>query len=132
MTMKKDNRVVRKLQFSEQLPLEKSIFLGFSPKIAVTWRTKVRRQLTRTGGSKLSNKSNDLQNNIENIHTTELGEFRIKRNLDLNDDVVNWCKQEIKNMSKIYRKGKNWYAEDKNKIITINAHSFTIITAHKK
>ena len=76
---------------------------------------------------------NDLIKNIEKIHTTELGILRIKRNLELeNDDVVKWCKQEIKKMNEIYRKGKNWYVEDKNKIITINAHSYTIITAHKK
>ena len=76
---------------------------------------------------------NNLLKNIEKIHTTELGEIRIKRNLELkNDDVENWCKQEIKKMNKIYREGKNWYVEDKNKIITINAYSYTIITAHKK
>jgi len=76
---------------------------------------------------------NDLIKNIEKLHTTELGILRIKRNLKLeNNDVVKWCKQEIKKMNVIYRKGKNWYAEDKDKIITINAHSYTIITAHKK
>ena len=30
----------------------------------------------------------------------------------------------------ITRKGKNWYCELKNIIITINAYSYTIITAH--
>ena len=75
----------------------------------------------------------DLLKNIEKIHTTELGIFRIKRNLELkNDDVVNWCKQEIKKKNEIYRNGKNWYVEDETKIITINAYSYTIITAHKK
>jgi len=75
----------------------------------------------------------DLLKNIEKIHTTELGKFRIKRNLELkNDDVVNWCKQEIKKKNEIYRNGKNWYVEDETKIITINAYSYTIITAHKK
>jgi len=48
---------------------------------------------------------NDLIKNIEKIHTTELGILRIKRNLELiNDDVVKWCKQEIKKMNEIYRK----------------------------
>jgi len=76
---------------------------------------------------------NNLLKNIEKIHTTELGEIRIKRNLELkNDDVENWCKQEIKKKNEIYRNGKNWYVEDKDKIITINAYSYTIITAHKK
>jgi len=77
--------------------------------------------------------ANDLLENIAKIHTTALGIFRIKRNLELEiDDVVKWCKQKIKKMNVIYRKGKNWYVEDKDKIITINAYSYTIITAHKK
>ena len=47
------------------------------------------------------------------------------------NDVVNWCKNEIKNSNKIYRKGKNWYVSGKGFILTINANSYTIITAHK-
>ncbi len=30
------------------------------------------------------------------------------------------------------RKGKNWYVDADNCVITVNAYSFTIITAHKK
>jgi hypothetical protein len=76
--------------------------------------------------------SNDLLKNIERIHTTELGIKRIKNNLKLDtEDAVNCCKQKIKQSDNIYRKGKNWYAVGKNYIITINAHSYTIITAHK-
>jgi hypothetical protein len=48
------------------------------------------------------------------------------------DDVVKWCKQEIKKTNGIYRKGKNWYLSGDKFIITINVHSYTIITAHKK
>jgi len=67
---------------------------------------------------------------MQNIHTTPLGAKRIKRNLNLTtDDVVLWCKQKIK-QAKIERKGKNWYATTDNCIITINANSLTIITAH--
>jgi hypothetical protein len=74
-----------------------------------------------------------LLNNIDKIHTTELGIVRIKRNLELKtNDVVNWCKDEIKKSNEIYRKGKNWYVFGEGFIITINAHSYTIITAHKK
>ena len=74
----------------------------------------------------------ELLNNIDKIHTTELGVARIKRNLELEtDDVVNWCKREIKKADKIYRSGKNWYICINNYNITINAHSYTIITAHK-
>jgi hypothetical protein len=74
----------------------------------------------------------NLLNNINKIHTTELGIARIKRNLELKtNDVVNWCKNKINKSNKIYRKGKNWYVSGKGFMITINAHSYTIITAHK-
>ena len=73
-----------------------------------------------------------LLDNIDKIHTTELGVMRIKRNLELEtSDVVNWCKNEIKKSNKIFRKGKNWYLSGKGFILTINTHSYTIITAHK-
>ena len=76
---------------------------------------------------------NDLLDNIEKIHTTKLGIMRIKRNLELETkDVVNWCKQKIRQAEDVYKKGKNWYVSYENIIITINAHSYTIITAHKK
>ena len=78
------------------------------------------------------NNNNDLTRNIEELHTTELGIARIKRNLELEtNDVVDWCKNEIRKSDKIYKKGKNWYVSGKNLIITINANSYTIITAHK-
>ena len=75
----------------------------------------------------------DLLKNIDKIHTTELGLIRIKRNLKLNTkDIVNWCKMKIKQANNICRKGKNWYITFDNCILTVNAHSYTIITAHKK
>jgi len=76
---------------------------------------------------------NELMKNINKIHTTELGIVRIKKNLKLEtDDVVKWCKNIVKNADNIIRKGKNWYVYKKDLIITINANSYTIITAHKK
>jgi hypothetical protein len=76
---------------------------------------------------------NDLLVNINKIHTTSLGIIRIKKNLELEtNDVVNWCKRKIKNADNIDRRGKNWYVYKENIIITINANSYTIITAHKK
>lgn len=71
--------------------------------------------------------------NLDKVHTTELGVDRIKRNLSLNeDDVVLVCREMIQNPnSLITRKGKNWYVDINDCEITINAHSFTIITAHK-
>ncbi|MCL2793206.1 MAG: DUF3781 domain-containing protein [Spirochaetaceae bacterium] len=77
--------------------------------------------------------NNEIIKNIDKIHTTELGILRIKRNLELEtDDVVDWCKQKIMKMNEIYKNGKNWYVSDKNIVLTINAKSYTIITAHKK
>ncbi len=40
--------------------------------------------------------TNELLENLEKLHTTELGVVRIKRNLGLEtDDVVAWCKNTI-------------------------------------
>ena len=75
---------------------------------------------------------NELIQNLHKIHTTELGIIRIKKNLELETkDVIKWCINEIKNAEKIIRNGKNWYVHKEDFIITINANSFTIITAHK-
>lgn len=75
----------------------------------------------------------ELTKNIDKLHTTELGVERIKRNLCLDvDDLVKWCKDKILQANAtIYRKGKNWYIEICDCKITVNAHSYTIITAHK-
>jgi len=71
--------------------------------------------------------------NLDKLHTTDLGIVRIKRNLSLAvDDVVNWCRENIQNPNAlISRKGKNWYVDIDNCEITVNAYSYTIITAHK-
>ena len=75
-----------------------------------------------------------LLENIDKLHTTLLGEIRIKKNLGINaDNVVLYCKKKVlDNNSIIYKKGKNWYCELDDIIITINSYSYTIITAHKK
>jgi hypothetical protein len=76
---------------------------------------------------------NELITNINKIHTTALGIMRIKRNLELETaDVVGWCKRKIKKANAIYKEGKNWYVSAGDLIITINAHSYTIIMAHRK
>ena len=75
---------------------------------------------------------NDLLLNIDKIHTTKMGVDRIKRNLGINEDVVNYCKNKIKDTNCIInKKGKNYYCEIDNIIITINSYSCTIITAYK-
>lgn len=80
------------------------------------------------------NNEKELFQHIEEIHTTELGVERIKKNLNLDtDDVVRVCKELVLNQdAQIERKGKNWYVTVKDTVITINAYSYTIITAHLK
>ena len=70
--------------------------------------------------------------NIDKIHTTEMGNERIKKNLKLNtNDAVGYCKNKVLNNNcNIYKQGKNWYCEIDNIKITINSYSYTIITAH--
>ena len=77
---------------------------------------------------------NELLNNLDKLHTTELGLERIKKNLFLDtDNVVEWCKDKIHSANAVItRNGKNWYVHVENCIITVNAYSYTIITAHKE
>ena len=74
-----------------------------------------------------------LLDNLEKVHTTKMGVERIKRNLKLDvEDVVRYCVDKIKdNNSIINKRGKNWYIKNDDCIITVNASSYTIITAHK-
>mgnify|MGYP003331503047 CR=1 FL=1 len=73
-----------------------------------------------------------LLNNIDKIHTTEMGIGRIKKNLGIEvEDVVIYCKNLILNKdTNIYKNGKNWYCEINGVKITVNSYSYTIITAH--
>ena len=77
---------------------------------------------------------NDLLENIEKLHTTPMGVDRIRRNLSLGDDVkdvVAFCSQKILTpTANITRQGKNWYVKIDGCVITVNAYSYTIITAH--
>ena len=70
--------------------------------------------------------------NIGKIHTTTMGEKRIKRNLKTDNlDVTKYCKEMILDeKSVINKKGKNYYCKNNNIILTINSSSYTIITAH--
>ena len=71
--------------------------------------------------------------NIEKIHTTEMGIERISRNLGISGDVVEYCKTKIlQDNSEVVKKGKNFYVEVDDCMITVNSSSYTIITAHKK
>ncbi len=84
--------------------------------------------------TKEQNTGSELLNHLDKLHTTDLGIVRIKKNLTIGtDDVVAWCKEKINLPHAIINKrGKNWYVNVDGFIITINAHSYTIITAHQK
>ena len=73
-----------------------------------------------------------LRDNIDKIHTTEMGVDRIRRNLKTDTaDVVEYCKNKLSDINcNIYKQGKNRYCEVENIKITINSYSYTIITAH--
>ena len=73
-----------------------------------------------------------LLENIDKIHTTKMGINRIKNNLKLDtNNVEDYCKKILLDKKcNIYKKGKNWYCETNNIIITINSYTYTIITAH--
>ena len=74
-----------------------------------------------------------LLSNIDKIHTTNMGVDRIRRNLSIEEDIVEYCKNKVLDKKcNIYKQGKNWYCEIDNIIITINSFTYTIITAHKK
>ncbi len=75
---------------------------------------------------------NELLENLDKLHTTELGIERIRRNLSLDvEDVVKWCQEQVSSaQAEISRKGKNWYVRVDGCVITVNAYSYTIITAH--
>ena len=74
----------------------------------------------------------ELLEKIDKLHTTPMGVERIKRNLKLDDiDVVDYCKQIVLDLNAtISRQGKNWYVRLSDIVLTINAYSYTIITAH--
>ena len=93
---------------------------------------KMYRQYEQKQMLQLAQSNSELLDNIEKLHTTELGKQRIKKNLGLNkDDIVAWCKEKISSSNNIFKKGKNFYVDSGDCTVTINAHSFTIITAHK-
>lgn len=75
----------------------------------------------------------DRLENLDKLHTTELGRQRIKKNVGLTDeDALLWCKEKLmKETAATRKKGKNYYVEVDGYEITVNASSYTIITVHK-
>lgn len=73
-----------------------------------------------------------LLENVDKIHTTEMGIGRIQKNLGINVEPVSYCISKLEQDNSVVKKeGKNYYVEVDDCIITINSSSFTIITAHK-
>ncbi len=85
----------------------------------------------RKPGVKMHKKA--LLENIDKIHTTEMGVGRIQKNLEIRDEPVGYCISKLeKEDSIVTKEGKNYYVTVDGCIITINSSSFTIITAHKE
>ena len=59
-------------------------------------------------GGKMHDKDTLIEN-IDKVHTTEMGIGRISKNLGISGDVVEICKEKIlKKESVVERKGKNY------------------------
>lgn len=72
---------------------------------------------------------------MDNLHTTVMGAERVRHNIGLpnNLDIIDWAKDLIQSAPKssVIRQGKNWYITHDGCILTVNGHSFTLITAHR-
>ena len=91
--------------------------------------------LLRGNGYPMGMDANELLAALGRLHTTRLGAERIRKNmaLDEGDDPVAWCKDKILSQgTAITRKGKNWYVSASDCVITVNAHSLTVITVHRR
>ncbi|MCM1165597.1 MAG: DUF3781 domain-containing protein [Lachnospiraceae bacterium] len=67
------------------------------------------------------------------LRCTAAGRERVKRNMypRSTDMVVDWCRRRLnREETVVTKKGKNYYAVAAGCTITINAESYTIITAH--
>lgn len=75
----------------------------------------------------------NLIDNLDRLHTTELGRLRIAKNLGLEpEEVVSWCKSAVEKSESIVRAGKNYSVKFRDVVVTVNASAFTIITAHRQ
>ena len=75
----------------------------------------------------------ELLANLERVHTTPLGMERIRKHLGVSgSNITAWCREQISAPEAvIIRQGKNWYVRVSGCLFTVNASSFTIITAVK-
>ena len=75
---------------------------------------------------------NELRYKLHMLHTTQLGERRIKENLDLDSDPVDFCRVLMaKEGAQAVRQGKNYYITCDGVEMTVNAGNMTLITAHR-
>lgn len=78
----------------------------------------------------------DIHQISNSLHTTDLGAGRVIRNLNLpsDTDVIGYVRALMKDsdQSNWDRQGKNFYFHTSDMIFTVHAHSFTLITAHKR
>ncbi|AEB07517.1 GCN5-related N-acetyltransferase [Coriobacterium glomerans PW2] len=74
----------------------------------------------------------DLIEKLDSIHTTELAAVRLSRNLGLGVyDVSNWCRSRILDpKTSVTLRGKNYLVHAPDAIITLNARTLTVTTAH--
>ena len=80
------------------------------------------------------NNAEEFLAHIDSLHTTPLGEERIRKNLGLEAGVnpVEFCKREIiSDKCTMVKEGKNWYCSNHEIRITVNSFSYTIITAKR-
>ena len=75
-----------------------------------------------------------LIEDLGRLHTTEMGAEWVRRNIGLTgEDPVEWCRARILDEGAMTeRRGKNWYVRAGGCVITVNAGSFTVITAHRE
>jgi hypothetical protein len=99
---------------------------------AIETEGKTVKQFEFIGDSWQADCREDLLHHIDKLQTTVMGIERIRKNLSLEvSDVVAWCREQTAIAHRIERSGKNWYVHTGDIVLTINAHSYTIITAHK-
>ncbi len=100
------------------------------------WLTDLRNEILKDTLAKIDSEKPDVKvllDNLDKLHTTDMGVERIIKNTGLdNEDVVSWCREMIMNKkADIVRQGKNWYVRNGGCEITINAKSYNVITAHR-
>ncbi len=71
---------------------------------------------------------------LADLHTTPLGEERIRRNAAPEaKDVMAWCRERIADPEAVaQRRGKNVYITSGGCTLTVNASARTVITAHRQ